>query len=81
MLIDYINAAMQQAEYQILEDGTYFGEIPACPGVWSNASKLRDCQIELEEVLQEWLLLGLHHGDRLPIINGIDLNPQQQEVA
>ncbi|HEY9648345.1 MAG TPA: type II toxin-antitoxin system HicB family antitoxin [Chroococcidiopsis sp.] len=81
MLTEYINAAMEQAEYKLLEDGTYFGEIPPCPGVWGNASTLKACMTELQEVLEEWILLGLKQGQALPEINGINLNIRQQEVA
>jgi len=33
MLIEYINKAMRKAVYEKLEDGTYSGKIPQCPGV------------------------------------------------
>ena len=32
MLTHYIQAAMNQASYDILDDGTYYGEIQAFPG-------------------------------------------------
>jgi hypothetical protein len=28
LLTDYIRAAMRQAKYEILEDGTFYGELP-----------------------------------------------------
>ena len=40
MLTRYIEAAMAKAKYEILDDGTYFGEIPGFRGVWSNARSL-----------------------------------------
>jgi predicted RNase H-like HicB family nuclease len=83
MLTDYIQAAMRQAKYEILEDGTYYGEIPPCQGVLFGASNLNDCMKGLQEVLEDWLLLGFKMGDEIPIINGIDLNfpVQEEEVA
>ncbi len=75
MLTEYIRAAMRQATYKILDDdGTFFGSIPSCQGVWSNAATLEACREELQEVLEEWILIGLRHGDPLPVIDGIDLN-------
>src|SRR6185437_7072332 len=62
MLTSYIRAAMRQARYEIVEDdGSFYGEIPAVPGVWANAKTLEDCREELESVLEGWLLLGGDH--------------------
>lgn len=33
MLIKYINKAMSKAVYDTLEDGSFCGKIPQCPGV------------------------------------------------
>ena len=57
MLTAYIQTAMQQAQYKILEDGSYFGEIPDFQGVWASEQTLEDCRRVLQEVLEEWLLL------------------------
>jgi len=83
MLTKYIQAAMAQAEFKLLEDGTYFGEIPPCQGVWSNDASLKVCLIELQEVLEEWILLGLNRGHEIPVIDDINLNskPELLEVA
>ena len=37
MLTAYIQAAMRHATYKLLDDGTFFGEIPDLQGVWGNA--------------------------------------------
>lgn len=41
MLTDYINAAMALAKYELLEDGSYYGEIEALPGVWADGTTLK----------------------------------------
>lgn len=74
VLSDYINAAMRQAGYEIMADGSYFGEIPGFPGVWANARSLDACRKELQEVLEDWILLGIRLGHTLPVVDGIDLN-------
>lgn len=73
ILSEYIENARDLAEYEKLDDGTYSGIIPACPGVIAFANSLRDCERELQSVLEDWLLLGLKLGHILPVINGIDL--------
>jgi predicted RNase H-like HicB family nuclease len=65
ILSDYLNLALAQAEYDKLEDHTYFGRIPSCKGVVAFARTLRECEDELRSVLEEWVLLGLKLGHSL----------------
>jgi predicted RNase H-like HicB family nuclease len=74
MLTEYIEAAMRKATYDKLEDGTYCGKIPECPGTIAFGETLYECQIELRSVLEGWLLVKIRHGDHLPVIDGLDLN-------
>lgn len=60
-----IKSLMTQAEYKTLEDGTAFGEIPSCPGVWANEDTLEECREVLEEVLKEWVVLKTRDGEVL----------------
>lgn len=73
MLTEYIEAAMRHADYDILEDKTFYGEIPNCPGVYSNAGTLEACREELKEILEGWILIRLREGLDLPVLEGIDL--------
>jgi predicted RNase H-like HicB family nuclease len=73
MLTAYIQAGMDQAKYERLEDGTYYGDIPECPGVWADGATLEECRRTLQEVLEEWIVLKLRDGDELPVIAGLDL--------
>ena len=74
ILTAFVETAMYEAGYKMLEDGTFFGEIPSCPGVWANEKTLELCRDVLREVLEEWLILKLRDGDLIPTIGGIDLN-------
>ena len=74
ILSDYVKAALREATYDKLEDDTYAGRIPSCPGVVAFGPSLRTCEQELRSTLEDWLLLGLRLGHRLPVIGGIDLN-------
>ena len=66
MLTDYVQRKMEQAKYKLLDDGTYFGEIPGVRGVWANATALEDCRRELQEVLEDWLLLKVSSKETVP---------------
>jgi predicted RNase H-like HicB family nuclease len=77
MLTSYIYAAMRLAKYEILEDGTYYGEIPGFEGVWANAALLDACREELQSTLEDWLILGLRMRHVLPVVAGINLAPAE----
>lgn len=68
MLNDYIDRTMQHAQYERIEDGTYFGRIPGFKGVWANASTVRECRNELREVLEGWILLNIADYTPLPVV-------------
>ena len=75
MLLEYLQAALHQARYEILpDDGSYYGEIPACEGVYANAGTLEDCREELREVLEEWVLFRVHRHLALPVIDVIEIS-------
>lgn len=80
MLTAYIQAAMQRAHYEILEDRTYFGEIPGLPGVFANTETLEACRQQLQEVLEGWIILGLRLGHTLPEVSGIRLDVAAEAV-
>jgi len=80
MLFEYVHAALRQAKYEILpDDGSYYGEIPECKGVYANTETLESCREELREVLEEWILFRIHKNLPLPVIDQISL--QIKEVA
>ena len=76
VLSDYLEQAMSQAEYDKLEDGSFFGRIPSCKGVVAFAGPLRDCENELHSTLEDWVLVGLKLGHELPVLDNIDLNKE-----
>ena len=74
MLLDYIRAALSQAKYKILEDGTFYGEIPGFPGLWANEDALEKCREELQSALEDWLLITLRLNQPVPVVGDLDLN-------
>jgi predicted RNase H-like HicB family nuclease len=84
MLIEYINKAMSKAVYDKLEDDSFSGKIPQCPGVLAFAETLYECQQELRSSLEGWLIVKIRHGDKLPVMGRINLNrrmPVAQQAA
>ncbi|WP_073038509.1 type II toxin-antitoxin system HicB family antitoxin [Desulfacinum infernum] len=70
MLTDYIAKAMRRARYELLEDGSFYGEIPGFQGVFANEKTLDACREQLQEVLEEWIVLALAMDHTLPELDG-----------
>ena len=72
ILTDYVEAALAQAEFDKLEDGSFAGRIPAAQGMVAFADSLRGCKQELRSTLEDWMLVGLRLGHPLPVVDSID---------
>lgn len=80
MLSNYLHAAMGRAKYEILpDDGSFYGEIPECVGVYANSPTLEGCREELAEVLEEWIFFRIHQHLSVPVVEGQSL--RIKEVA
>lgn len=77
VLSDYFEAAMAEAVYEDLGDGSVAGEIPTCVGAVAFAASRAECDTELRSVLEGWVLLGLQLGHRLPVLGGIAFNASE----
>lgn len=75
MLTTYIQAAMKHAQYEILKDQTFYGEIVGFQGVYANADTLEMCREELQSALKGWIILGLKMDHPLPEVDGSRLEP------
>jgi predicted RNase H-like HicB family nuclease len=73
MLTKYLEHAMSRAQYEQIEDGTYYGSIPSFVGVWANATTEADCRSELRDALEGWILLQVADHTPLPTVDGLTL--------
>jgi len=78
MLLEYIQATLEKAEYKQLDNNTWFAEVPDFEGVWANGKTVEECRKELVEVLEDWLLLKLRDGDPVPVVKGIDIRIKEE---
>lgn len=78
MLSEFVAKKMRRGRYKILKDKTCFGEIPGLKGVWASAKNLEDCRKELQEVFEDWLLLKVRSGERIP---GFQFKADQRELV
>jgi predicted RNase H-like HicB family nuclease len=81
MLIEYMQKAIEIAEYKKLDDNTWFAEIAGFDGVWANGASVEECRKELMEVLEEWLFLKIQDKDPIHVLKGISLKIKELAVA
>lgn len=72
MILEYINAALERAKYEIIDDDEpYYGEVPGLKGVWASGKTLEECRRNLSETIEGWIILRLKKGLRIPPIGNI----------
>lgn len=72
MIMEYINAALGRARYELIEDEEpYYGEVPELKGVWATGKTLEECRRNLAEVIDGWLVVRLKKGLNIPPIDNI----------
>ncbi len=77
----YVMAAMLRAQPDILDDGTVVATIRECPGIVASGADRHECTVELFARLEEWIRVSLTNGQRVPVIDGIDLNAVASQIV
>ncbi len=70
----YLQAALNRATYEELDNGTIYGVVPGLQGVWANETTQALCCDELASVLHGWIMLHQEDGTPIPPLDGIDPN-------
>ena len=73
MITEYVSAALRHGRYEILEDGTYYGEVPPLRGVLATGRTLESCRSQLSEVIEEWVLVRVAKGLAVPSIGRVGI--------
>jgi len=69
MITEYIDAALAEAKYEIIEDAEpFYGEVPSLAGVWATGKTLEECRRNLAEVIDGWIIVRLKKGLPIPPI-------------
>jgi predicted RNase H-like HicB family nuclease len=72
MLVEYIDAALSKAKYEIIDDGEpYYGEVPDLREIWATGKTLEQCRRKLSEVIEGWTIVRLRKGLRIPPLGKI----------
>lgn len=71
MVREYVDDALRRAQYDKLEDGTFYAEVPELRGVLATGDTLEACRTQLGEVVEEWILVRVAKGLRVPPLGGV----------
>jgi len=81
MFAEYIAAALERAQYKILEDGTYAATVEGLRGVIAIGDTIEECRRDLIEVIEGWVALRLAMGRTIPPIGGQMIAVSTEPVA
>ena len=83
MISEYIEAALERAHYEIIEDDEpFYGEVSELQGVWSTGETLEACRNRLAEVVEGWVLIRLSRNLEIsPLGDATITLPQEMRVA
>ncbi len=82
MIVDYLNAALDRATYEIIDDEEpYYGEIPGVEGVWATGTTLEACRRNLKAALEDWIVFSLQRGTDLPRIGDVIIQPPRKAAC
>ncbi len=72
MLTKYIQAAIDSITWKIMPDGSFYAEIPLL-GLQINTTHLEECQSQIREMLEEYIVSCLSQNKPLPEIGGVQI--------
>ncbi len=73
MITEYVQCGLRKARYDKLEDGTFVAEVPGLRGVLSTGASLEECRENLGAVIEEWVLVRVSRGLKVPALGGIEV--------
>lgn len=82
MLTQYLQAALDRARYEMIEDEEpFYGEVPELPGVWATGKTLEECRRRLASALEDWILFSLAKGLPIPALGDVALHQPRLVAA
>jgi predicted RNase H-like HicB family nuclease len=82
MLLQYIQTALEQAHYEIIEDEeSFYGEVPQLEGVWATGKTLEQCRSNLAEAIEDWVLFSVAKGLSIPALGQVAIRLPEKAPA
>ncbi|MDQ6908768.1 MAG: type II toxin-antitoxin system HicB family antitoxin [Chloroflexota bacterium] len=71
MFTEYVEKAMEQAEYEQMEDGAWWGQVTELKFTWAIAPTLEECRQGLRNEVEDWLVFAISRHSPIPTLGGI----------
>jgi len=82
MLLEYIQAALDRAHYEIIEDEeAFYGEVPALDGIWATGKTLEECRRNLAAAVEDWVLFSVAKGLPIPALGSAAIHLPKRVAA
>jgi predicted RNase H-like HicB family nuclease len=81
MFSEYIQAALERAKYDTLEDGSNVATVPGLQGVIAVGDSFEECRKDLIEVIEEWIVARIQWGYSIPPIAGHTIESSKEPIA
>jgi len=82
MFAEYIQAAMDKATYEIIDDPEpFYGEVPELQGLWATGKTLEECRKNLMDALEDWIAAHLAWGYPVPPLEGHMIQVSNEPMA
>lgn len=83
MIVDYIEAALKLAHYEIIGDEEpFYGEVVQLKGLWATGKTLEQCRANLASTIEGWVLVRISRGMQIPPLGEVRVAlPQELEIA
>jgi predicted RNase H-like HicB family nuclease len=70
MITRFLDRALRRAQYRQV-DGAFFATVRGLRGVIATGPSLEACRDQLAEVVEEWVLVRVARGLRVPTLDGV----------
>jgi predicted RNase H-like HicB family nuclease len=82
VLLEYIQAALESARYEIIQDEEpFYGEVPPLPGVWATGKTLEECRRNLAGAIEDWVLFSVAKALPIPALGHVAIRLPERVPA
>jgi predicted RNase H-like HicB family nuclease len=83
MFPEYIQAALERAQYKVIDNGDepYFADVPELDGVWATGRTVEEVRRNFIEALEEWIAARLQWGLSIPPIGGQTIEVSKEPIS
>ena len=73
MITRFVDRALRRARYRQVDRGTFCATVAGLRGVIATGPSLEACRDQLAEVVEEWVLVRVSRGLRVPVLDGVTI--------